>query len=152
MVPQAIQAILANHGINMPSDNLFHSIIARAVELTIAVEQAMDILGNYQHTDTPYAELDIKAGTGYGCSEAPRGLLWHKYDIDDQGYIRFANIIPPTSQNQAQIEQDLRHSIMHYGLDKADDELKIYSESIIRNYDPCISCATHFLQLKVKRQ
>jgi coenzyme F420-reducing hydrogenase alpha subunit len=72
--------------------------------------------------------------------------------MDDRGYIKRANIVPPTSQNQAQIEQDLRHSIMHHGLQRDDHDLKIFSESIIRNYDPCISCATHFLRLKINRR
>jgi coenzyme F420-reducing hydrogenase alpha subunit len=151
-VPEAIRRILENHGINIPSRNMFHSIIARAVELTIAVEQAIHILGQYRHTDRPYEKLTPRATTGYGCSEAPRGLLWHRYDMDDRGYIKRANIVPPTSQNQAQIEQDLRHSIMHHGLQRDDHDLKIFSESIIRNYDPCISCATHFLRLKINRR
>jgi len=151
-VPEALRRILENHGIAIPSGNMFHSIIARAVELTIALEQAIEILGHYQTTRRPYEKLKPRAATGYGCSEAPRGLLWHRYDIDDQGLIRRATIIPPTSQNQAQIEQDLRHSIMHHGLQRDDDDLKNFSEAIIRNYDPCISCATHFLRLKVNRQ
>lgn len=151
-VPEKIRTLLEQHGLTPPFNNMFHSIIARAVELTIAIEQATDLLNQYEFTDTPYAELDIRAGTGYGCTEAPRGLLWHRYEIDSQGYISHANIIPPTSQNQAQIERDLRDSITLHGLDKPDDELKRFSEAIIRNYDPCISCATHFLQLNVKRQ
>jgi coenzyme F420-reducing hydrogenase alpha subunit len=130
---------------------MFHSIIARAVELTIAMERAVNILDGYQPTDTPYQQLELRTATGFGCTEAPRGLLWHKYQIDEQGYIQYANIIPPTSQNQALIEQDLAHSIMQKGLDMPDDELRIFSESIIRNYDPCISCATHFLRLNVQR-
>lgn len=147
-----IRKILESHNITLPAKNMFNSIIARAVELTGALCDAIDILSEYTPSKTPYAEIEIMSGTGFGCTEAPRGILWHKYETDDTGTILSANIIPPTSQNQAQIEKDLRDSIMSYGLDKTDDDLKLYSETIIRNYDPCISCATHFLKLKINRQ
>ncbi len=150
-LPSSITSRLEDNGIEFPSKNVFNSIIARAVELTLCIEQAMEILSDYEPTQHPYGKLTIRAAIGYGASEAPRGLLWHKYEIDEQGYIQYANIIPPTSQNQAQVEQDLHHSIMQQGMNMNDDELRLFSESIIRNYDPCISCATHFLKLKVNR-
>lgn len=151
-LPPELLAILSKHGIALPSNNVFHSVIARAVEIAVAVLEAIAILQDYTPTTTPYAEVNLKAGTGYGCTEAPRGILWHKYQTDDTGHILSATIVPPTSQNQAQIEKDLRDSIMQYGLEKNDEDLRIYSETIIRNYDPCISCATHFLQLNVRRE
>jgi len=147
-----IRGILDKHRIPLPSNNVFHSVIARAVEIAVAVCEAIDILEQYTPSPEPYAEVNVKAGTGYGCSEAPRGILWHKYTTSESGHIQSATIVPPTSQNQPQIEKDLRYSIMHYGLDKNDDDLRLYSETIIRNYDPCISCATHFLQLKIRRE
>ena len=94
----------------------------------------------------------MRAGKGYGCTEAPRGLLWQCYEMSKDGLIQSARIIPPTSQNQARVEADLRVSLPQFGLDKSDDELRAYSEMLIRNYDPCISCSTHFLTLKVNRQ
>ena len=97
-IPDTLRSLLESHGIPVPSSNMFHSIIARAVELTIALEQAIDLLSDYHPSDQPYEPLNIKAGTGFGWSEAPRGLLWHSYTIDDQGYIEKANIVPPTSQ------------------------------------------------------
>ena len=90
------------------------------------------------------------AGVGYGITEAPRGLLYHRYRIDDAGTILDAKIVPPTSQNQLAIEDDLRGVVGRYaGLD--DDALQAVCEQTIRNYDPCISCATHFLKLDVER-
>lgn len=92
-----------------------------------------------------------RAGIGFGMTEAPRGLLWHRYETDANGQILSARIVPPTSQNQARIEQNLLHSLRRYGLAHDDAELRLHAEKVIRNYDPCISCATHFLTLKVAR-
>jgi len=85
-------------------------------------------------------------------TEAPRGILWHRYETSADGLIKKAVIVPPTSQNQARIEEDLRLSLEAFGLDRGDDALRQQGEQIIRNYDPCISCATHFLKVKVNRQ
>jgi len=93
-----------------------------------------------------------RAGEGFGCTEAPRGILWHHYRTDAQGIIEFARIVPPTSQNQARIEEDLRSSLIQFGLDQPADALRLLSEQVIRNYDPCISCATHFLDLRLNRR
>ena len=90
-------------------------------------------------------------GVGHGATEAPRGLLYHRYEIDDDGTILDARIVPPTSQNQLAIEEDLRAVVERY-LDLADDELRHRCEQAIRNHDPCISCATHFLELTVERR
>jgi hydrogenase maturation protease len=93
-----------------------------------------------------------KAGTGYGCTEAPRGLLWHRYDMDDEGRVCKAIIVPPTSQNQTRIEEDIANSLTNFGLDKPKDALQLHAEKVIRNYDPCISCATHFLDFSLLRK
>ena len=79
-------------------------------------------------------------------------MLWQQYRFDNQGQVTSARIVPPTSQNQARIEEDLRTSLGQFGLDKDEDSLRAYSEMIIRNYDPCISCSTHFLNIKVSRE
>ncbi len=92
-----------------------------------------------------------RAGVGYGCSEAPRGICWHRYEIDDEGTIVDAKIVPPTSQNQKTIEADLRGVVERYADVLSDAELSLRCEQAIRNYDPCISCATHFLKLEVDR-
>ncbi|HEY9051768.1 MAG TPA: nickel-dependent hydrogenase large subunit [Gammaproteobacteria bacterium] len=151
LIPADTLALLKKHSIVFPSNNIFHSIIARAIELQIAISSAAHILKHYFVSTEPVEKITTRASTGFSFTEAPRGLLWHKYTTDNQGYISYAKIVPPTSQNQAQMESDLRFSIMNFGLNKDDDELRHYSETIIRNYDPCISCATHFLKLKVNR-
>ncbi len=151
LIPDEIADRLANHGIAFPSDNLFHSIVARAIEISLVLHDAIEILRAYAPA-TPFTEIEPRAGTGFGCTEAPRGLLWQRFDFDADGRVNAARIVPPTSQNQAQIENDLGLSLADYGLDHDDDDLRLFSETVVRNYDPCISCATHFLKLKVTRR
>lgn len=150
-LPRAVQDAVAKTGVAFPSNNMFHSALARAIEIYSALLEAVSQLGNYEQTDTPYVQATAKAGVGFGCTEAPRGILWHCYEMDAEGRVLQATITPPTSQNQARIEEDLRLSLQRFGLDRSDDELRLHSEQVIRNYDPCISCATHFLRLKVDR-
>jgi len=92
-------------------------------------------------------EIKPKLGTGYGCSEAPRGILYHRYRMNDRGIVQEAKIVPPTSQNQKMMEQDLREYVQSH-LNLSQEKLTWQCEQTIRNYDPCISCATHFLKLK----
>jgi len=150
-IPDSILALASQAGIQFPSRNMFHSIVARAIEIDYALEEAIRILSEYTPTSQPYVTSDITAGTGFGCSEAPRGILWHRYSIDAQGNVTNAVIVPPTSQNQARIEQDLRCALEKFGLEQDDEALRRLGEQIIRNYDPCISCATHFLKVHVTR-
>lgn len=151
-LPQLVRALIADIGLRLPSKNMFHSIIARAVEVYYALIEAVRILEAYREEAQPAATLTIKAGEGAAATEAPRGLLWHRYEVDGAGEIRNARIVPPTSQNQARIEEDLKATIEALGASKSDDELRLLSESVIRNYDPCISCSTHFLTLQVNRE
>ena len=150
-LPTDVQNILEQNSITFPSQNMFHSIIARAAEIYFALLEAISILESYQAPASPYVEVTPQAGMGYGCTEAPRGILWHQYELDEKGDVLSAVIVPPTSQNQARIEDDLRQSLEAFGLNKDDDALRLHGETVIRNYDPCISCATHFLKIKVKR-
>ncbi len=147
-----LQALIDEIGLQLPSRNVFHSIIARAIETCHAFEEAIRLLDNYQIPSQSAEFIEPKAGTGYGCTEAPRGILWHRYDLDEEGMVLRSRIVPPTSQNQARIEEDLFQSLSSYGLQHADAELRLRAESVIRNYDPCISCATHFLKIKVDRE
>lgn len=151
-LPKPVRDNLAAVGITFPSRNMFHSIIARAAEIHFTLLEAISLLEHYQPATEPYVPVKPKAGIGYGCTEAPRGILWHRYELDDQGRVVQATITPPTSQNQARIEQDLQRSLEAFGLDRPDAELQLHGEKVIRNYDPCISCATHFLKLKVDRE
>jgi coenzyme F420-reducing hydrogenase alpha subunit len=150
-LPAEIQPLLADAGIQFPSQNMFHSIIARCIEVYYCMLEAIQIMKAYALPSQSRVPLTPKAGVGFGCTEAPRGLLWHRYEFDEKGLVTDSKIVPPTSQNQARIEQDLIHGLQTYGLDHSDAELRAQSEMIIRNYDPCISCATHFLTLKVDR-
>lgn len=128
--------------------NPFKSIIVRSVETLYACEEALRIIEEYEPPDRPFVEVHPKAGTGYGCTEAPRGILYHRYRIDSGGIIQDAKIVPPTSQNQRTIEEDLyRFASAHAALPK--DELTRRCEQAVRNYDPCISCATHLLKVKI---
>ena len=130
--------------------NPYHSILVRAVEVVYAVDEALRIIGSYEPPSAPAVEVPARAGTGHGVSEAPRGLLYHRYELDGAGLISAATIVPPTSQNQAAIEDDLRRvAAAHLDLD--DGALTALCERVIRNYDPCISCAAHFLRLTVER-
>lgn len=151
-LPQAVLDTLAETGVEFPSHNMFHSALARAVEIHYALLEAERILEGYVLPTAAAVEAVPKAGIGYGATEAPRGLLWHRYEFDDEGRVMSANIIPPTSQNQARIEEDLARSLRSYGFDRSDEELRLRGETVIRNYDPCISCSTHFLALKVDRR
>jgi len=150
-LPNTIHALLQTLGIRFPSHNMFHSIIARAIEIYYCVLEAIRILQNYEYPNASCEKVSPCEGQGVGCTEAPRGMLWHKFQIDERGLVKSACIVPPTSQNQARIEQDLRFSLQQFGLEKDEDQLRHYSEMIIRNYDPCISCSTHFLKFRINR-
>lgn len=150
-LPAALRGLLDELGIRFPSRNMFHSIVARAAEVWLVIDEAARLLVDYRIPEVPAVAATPRAGIGYGCSEAPRGILWHRYVTDARGDVLEARIVPPTSQNQARMEEDLRISLTRYGLDRSEAELRLRGETVIRNYDPCISCATHFLRLRVAR-
>ncbi|MDR3440892.1 Ni/Fe hydrogenase subunit alpha [Telmatospirillum sp.] len=129
--------------------NPFRSIIVRAVEMLQACEDALALVEGYDEPDRPAETATPRAGVGHGCTEAPRGVCYHRYQLAEDGSILDARIIPPTSQNQKAIEDDLRR-VVEANLDLAPDALQWRCEQAIRNYDPCISCATHFLTLTVE--
>ena len=150
-LPVQVQEVLTATAIRFPSQNMFHSIVARAVEIYTALLEAIRMLETYELPANSHVEVSPKAGEGFGCTEAPRGILWQRYQFDAKGNVLEAEIVPPTSQNQARMEEDLRTSLESFGLDKDDSALRLHGETVIRNYDPCISCSTHFLELKVHR-
>lgn len=151
-IPESVLAAAREEDIEFPSRNMFHSIVARAVEIHYALDEAIRLLEEYTIPSQPYVRGEIKSGIGHGCTEAPRGILWHEYRLDSEGNVSHAVIVPPTSQNQARIEQDLHNALMKLGLDQDEQTMRHLGEKVIRNYDPCISCATHFLQLRVSRK
>jgi sulfhydrogenase subunit alpha len=145
------QAAARDAGLGTTCRNPFQSIIVRAVELVQACDDALAIIAGYEEPDRPAVECHPRRGVGHGATEAPRGLCYHRYEIDDDGTILGATIVPPTSQNQLAIEEDLRGVVeRHHRL--GDEELTLLCEQAIRNHDPCISCATHFLDLTVERR
>lgn len=150
-LPSSLRERLASAGMVFPSRNPFHSLVARAVEVLLAVELAESLLSDYVEPAASKVSVKPQRGLGFGATEAPRGLLWHRYELDDAGCLLAARIVPPTSQNQARIEADLRQSLEALGLDESDETLRQRGELVIRSYDPCISCATHFLRLSVNR-
>lgn len=137
-------------GLSPVCRNPFRSIIVRSVEILYACDEALRLIDDYEMPERPSVVVQPCAAVGYGCTEAPRGILYHRYRVDDGGAIREAKIVPPTSQNQRSIEEDLRRFVERH-LDLPTEQLTRRCEQMIRNYDPCISCATHFLTLELDR-
>jgi coenzyme F420-reducing hydrogenase alpha subunit len=137
-------------GLGPGSRSAHRSIVTRAVEVLYACDEALRIIDGYDPPEAPCAELEPRAGVGCAATEAPRGLLWHRYRLDEAGAIAEARIVPPTSQNQSSIEADLASFVAGW-LDLPDEDLRHRCEQTIRNYDPCISCSTHFLRLELDR-
>jgi sulfhydrogenase subunit alpha len=138
-------------GLGAVCRNPFQSIVVRSVELVYACDEALRILDTLETHDAPAVPAEPRVGIGHGCTEAPRGILYHRYRIDDHGLILDAKIVPPTSQNLKTVENDLRQ-FANDNLDAPQDTLQRQCEQAVRNYDPCISCATHALKVKVERE
>jgi coenzyme F420-reducing hydrogenase alpha subunit len=137
-------------GLGPVCKNPYQSIVVRSVEVLYACDEALRLLEAFEEPERPFVPLEPRAGTGHGCTEAPRGLLYHRYRLAEDGTIEDAWIVPPTSQNQASIEADLEAFIGGW-LDMDDAALRWRCEQTVRNYDPCISCSTHFLKLEIDR-
>ena len=131
--------------------NPFRSIVVRAVEVVYAIEEALRIIDEYERPSRPFVDVPSRAAVGHGVSEAPRGLLYHRYEIGDDGLIRAATMVPPTAQSQAAIEHEMGQ-LVATNLDLDDAALTALCERAIRNHDPCISCSAHFLDLTVERR
>jgi coenzyme F420-reducing hydrogenase alpha subunit len=138
-------------GLGTQCRNPFRSILVRAVEVIYAIEESLRIIAEYERPARPFVDVPARAGIGHGVSEAPRGLLYHRYEIGDDNLIRSATIVPPTSQNQAAIEHEMAE-LVAANLAVDDATLTSLCEKAIRNHDPCISCSAHFLTLTVDRK
>jgi coenzyme F420-reducing hydrogenase alpha subunit len=145
-----VQAAARDVGLGPVCANPYQSIVVRAVEVLHACEEALRIIEAYEEPDAPALDVEPRAGVGFAATEAPRGLLYHRYAVAADGSIEEARIVPPTSQNQASIEEDLASFVEGF-LDLPDRDLQHRCEQTVRNYDPCISCAAHFLRLDVDR-
>ncbi len=150
LLPTA-QKALKDAKIKLPIRNPYKSLVARAVELVQAYEEAILLVKNYKLEGPSHVELKLKAGEGAGATEAPRGLLYHRYQIDERGMVQFAKITPPTAQNLPRIEADL-FELAPKIISLPEAEATLTAEHLVRSYDPCISCATHFLTLKVEEK
>jgi len=147
----AAQDAAKSAGIGKGTNNPFKSIIVRSVEMLYAFEEALRIIQEYERPEKAAVDIQPQLGSGYSCTEAPRGILYHRYRLDERGIILDAKIVPPTSQNQKTIEQDLREFVPPR-LHLSQEKLTWQCEQAVRNYDPCISCATHFLKLEIEHE
>jgi coenzyme F420-reducing hydrogenase alpha subunit len=145
-----VRAAAREAGLGPTCRNPFRSIVVRSLEILQACDEALEIIRGYRPPDSPFVDVEPRAAEGSACTEAPRGLLYHRYRLDEQGKILAATIVPPTSQNQLAIEADLRR-LVEQGLDLPDGDLAHLCERGVRNHDPCISCAAHFLRLDIDR-
>ncbi len=150
-LPNIAQQAARDCGLRIPCLNPFRSIIVRAIELVFAFHEALRIIAQYEPPPAARKPLHATAATGYAATEAPRGLLYHRYELNADGIITSAKIVPPTSQNQRRIEEDLWHFAGQIA-SRPEEEITRKCEQAVRNYDPCISCATHFLKLHLERE
>jgi coenzyme F420-reducing hydrogenase alpha subunit len=149
-LPASVRDLAREVGLDPVCRNPFKSIIVRGLELVFACEEALRLIAAYEPPELAAVPIEPRAGTGFGCTEAPRGICWHRYDFQTDGTIERARIVPPTSQNQPSIEADLA-AVASSVLDQPDEVIRDRCEQSIRNYDPCISCSAHFLKLSVRR-
>jgi sulfhydrogenase subunit alpha len=138
-------------GLEPPCCNPHRSLLVRSIEIIQALETALALIDRYVEPAVPAIAVPHRAGAGHGCTEAPRGLLYHRYALNPDGAIDTARIVPPTSQNQASIEGDL-FELASSLADLPIAEARSKAERAVRNYDPCISCSTHFLDLRIERE
>lgn len=150
LLTDSVRDLAVEVGIGEVETNPFRSIVVRGLETVWAIEEAQRIIATYLPPPEPAVAVPAIKGVGAAATEAPRGLLYHRFEIDDEGMIADAVIVPPTSQNQIAIEADLRDFVQSH-LDLDDHTLGHRCEQVIRNYDPCISCATHFLRFSSDR-
>lgn len=150
LAPEA-QALARDINLRLPVQNPFMSLLARGLELVHAFAESLQLIAHYtepQPSRTP-APASFAPGQGAHATEAPRGLLYHHYQTDEKGLIQLAKIVPPTSQNLKRVEQDLWQyvpGLLALPLEQA----TLQCEQLVRSYDPCISCATHFLKLHIE--
>jgi coenzyme F420-reducing hydrogenase alpha subunit len=146
-----IQQLATRIGLTVPCKNPFKNILVRLVEMAHAFEDAIRVIEAYAPPSQPFVETPAREASGFGATEAPRGLLYHRYSLDAEGTILDAKIVPPTSQNQLAMEEDLFEIAAELAR-LPHREATHRAEQAIRNHDPCISCATHFLTLTVQRE
>jgi coenzyme F420-reducing hydrogenase alpha subunit len=139
-------------GLKAPCYNTFMNNIAQFVEIAHCVDDSIKLIDELLNAGLDETKsmikIDIRSGRGVGVVEAPRGLLIHDYSYSSDGKVSNANLIIPTNMNYANIEKDLETYIPVI-IDKSEDEIRMACEMLIRAYDPCISCSTHFFKVKL---
>jgi len=143
------QMLLEGSDVELPLINPYKQLLARAIELVEVYSEAVRLVKSYNPKGPSRVPFHVKAGEGAGASEAPRGLLYHRYVIDEDGTVKYARIVPPTAQNLPRIEADL-WLLAPQVIEMSQEKATLACEHLVRSYDPCISCATHFLKLKVE--
>jgi coenzyme F420-reducing hydrogenase alpha subunit len=149
LTPRAKRAAVQT-GAVPPVRNPFRGALVRMIETVFACEEALAIAQQYEPPVLPFASAPPRAASGSAITEAPRGILYHRYSFDAAGLIEHCRIVPPTAQNLRRIEEDL-WQLVPASLHLTPGELTRRCEMAVRNYDPCISCATHFLKVRVER-
>ncbi len=130
-----------------PSTDIFHNNLAQAIEILHCVDRTLELFRTVEFKPEPLVKMPNKAGVGVGVVEAPRGTLYHRVETNEKGIVVRGEVIVPTSQNQANIEEDIR-VIIQNNLEKMSKEELIHEmEKLVRAYDPCHSCASHFLKV-----
>jgi len=149
-LPEIARQTASDCGLSVPCLNPYKSIVVGAIELVFACEEALRIIAQYEPPSAPRVEVPLRAGVGQAATEAPRGVLYHRYSVDPQGLILTAKIVPPTSQNFKRMEDDLWRYLPQL-IGRPVEEMTWRCEQAVRNYDPCISCSAHFLRLEIQR-
>ncbi len=138
-------------GIDIPDLNPYHSIVARIIETMHSIDASIEIIEGLDYDEPPTVEYEVQAGEGFALTEAPRGTLYHSYEVADDGTIQRADIVTPTAHNVKNMEQDLRATIPEI-YDLPEEEMALRCETVVRNYDPCFSCSAHFLDFNLERE
>jgi coenzyme F420-reducing hydrogenase alpha subunit len=133
-----------------PSTDIFHNNLAQAIEILHSIDESIDILSNNVFKPEPVIKMPMRAATGIGVIEAPRGTLYHKIVINDAGIVLDGEVIVPTGQNQVNIERDVGFIVEGLIKDTPKEKINMEIEKLIRAYDPCMSCGAHFLKVKWK--
>jgi sulfhydrogenase subunit alpha len=136
--------------LTLPESDPYRSMAARVVETALAIEAALAVVEGYEPPEPAHVQAVPRAGRATWATEAPRGTLYQRFDVDADGVIQAARIVPPTSHNLPSMEHDVGLTVSA-GLDQGDEELRRQCEMAVRNYDPCISCASHCVRLHLER-
>jgi coenzyme F420-reducing hydrogenase alpha subunit len=140
----------AKLGIEPIVTNPFFNSAAQVVEMVHCVEDSIDIIDELLERGVEREEpvaVDVKAGEGVGSCDVPRGILFHDYAYNEEGFCTEANCIIPTNQNMANLNHDMQKLAPEI-IDRPQEEVRLLLEMLVRAYDPCISCSTHFLTVE----